>query len=62
MYDEYTDDPSEQQFHKEVMAELEQQEDFDDDEVVCVYCGSPKGSSFSCCGETHFDNWRNVNE
>jgi hypothetical protein len=53
---------SEQQFHKEVMAELEQEEDFDDDEVVCVYCGLPKGNSFSCCGETHFDNWRNVNE
>ena len=44
---------SEQQFRKEVMAELEQQEDFDDDEIVCVYCGSPKGSNFSCCGETY---------
>ena len=52
---------SQQRFQKEVMDELEQN-DFDDDEVVCVYCGSPKGNSFSCCGENHFDNWRNIDE
>lgn len=53
-----------QQFQAEVMDQLKQEEEFDfaDDELVCIYCGSPKGSSYSCCGESHFDTWRNVNE
>lgn len=39
---------SQDQFHAEVMAELEQQE--------CAYCGNPVPSSiepsqFACCGE-----------
>lgn len=55
---------SEQQFQKEVMDQLKQEEEFDfpDDEIVCIYCGSPKGSSLSCCGENHFDEWRYVND
>jgi hypothetical protein len=51
-----------QQFEAEVMDELKQLEDFDDDEIVCVYCGSPKGDSISCCGENHFEKWSNINE
>ena len=53
----------EQQFQKEVMDQLKQEDDhdFSDDEIVCIYCGSPKGSKFTCCGENHFDAWRYIN-
>ena len=51
-----------QQFQAEVMDELKMLEDFDDDEIVCIYCGMAKNERFNCCGETHFDTWRNINE
>jgi len=26
----------------------------DEDEIVCIYCGEPKGESLGCCGENHW--------
>ncbi len=26
----------------------------DEDEIVCIYCGEPKGDSLGCCGENHW--------
>ena len=28
--------------------------DEDEDEIVCIYCGEPKGDSLGCCGENHW--------
>ena len=32
----------------------EEYEDYDEDEIVCIYCGEPKGESLGCCGENHW--------
>ena len=43
-----------------------EERDIDDNEQVCVYCGTPRGDKFGCCDENHwetkkeFDN--NMNE
>ena len=41
---------TQQQFQKEVMDELRQQETIE----VCPYCGSERGEKLSYCGEVHF--------
>lgn len=52
-----------QQYQAEVMDELKQQDDYDDDTMVCIYCGSQMVESYiSCCGEVHFDTAKNVEE
>lgn len=33
-----------------------------DTEVVCIYCGMPKGEKISCCGENHFEERSIENE
>jgi len=32
-----------------------------DTEIVCIYCGEPKGDKISCCGENHFEE-RSIEE
>lgn len=50
---------SQEQFDVEIMQELytqEQLQQLDNEQYLgCIYCGEPKGSSFSCCGENHFE-------
>lgn len=38
----------------EYQVTREQYDDIDPNEIVCVYCGEPKGDSLSCCDENHF--------
>jgi hypothetical protein len=44
-----------QQFEVQVMSELQILEIEKDTYIGCIYCGEPKGDSFSCCGENHFE-------
>jgi hypothetical protein len=39
-------------YEYQVTRELDK--DYDEDEIVCTYCGKPKGERFSCCGEYHW--------
>jgi hypothetical protein len=39
-------------YEYQVTRELD--EDYDEDEIVCIYCGEPKGDSLGCCGENHW--------
>jgi hypothetical protein len=32
----------------------ESYDEVDEDEIVCIYCGEPKGDSISCCEENHW--------
>jgi len=38
----------------EYQVTREEHEDYDEDEIVCMYCGEPKGDSIGCCGENHW--------
>ena len=38
----------------EYQVAREQYEEDDYDEIVCIYCGEPKGDSLGCCGENHW--------
>jgi len=38
----------------EYQVTREEYEDYDEDEIVCIYCGEPKGDSIGCCGENHW--------
>jgi len=44
-----------EQFHVELMCELQILEIEKDTYIGCVYCGEPKSDNLSCCGENHFD-------
>lgn len=35
-------------------------DEIDEDELVCVYCGEPKGDSLSCCEENHFVPYKDM--
>lgn len=38
----------------EYQVTREEYEYYDEDEIVCIYCGEPKGDSLGCCGENHW--------
>ena len=39
-------------YEYQVTRELD--EDYDEDEIVCMYCGEPKNERLGCCGENHW--------
>ena len=39
-------------YEYQITRELD--EDYDEDEIVCTYCGEPKNERLGCCGENHW--------
>jgi hypothetical protein len=35
--------------------EVKEEQEIDDNEEVCVYCGEPRGEKYGCCGENHWE-------